>query len=175
MAAITLTQQESLPDALGNDRFEFLLGTIPGAGSNANMTLQVMNSSYPGFGNEVWDNAQNTHVRRFRGRRTYPRTITVVYGETVDMNATVNLRKWNEFIVGTVSGNSQGYRSQYSINADLIMYDVVGNEADDVTFWYFFVNDIPDIAVSGENGPSIHQITGTFAYDYTTSSLVTPT
>jgi hypothetical protein len=172
--AISLTRQESLPDTLGNDRYEFLLGTVPGGGSAANMTLSVTTTTYGGFGNEVYDAPVSAHVRRFRGRKTYPRTLTFTYDETVDFANTTLLRAWNEFIVGTVSGNSQGYRADYSINADLVIYDTTGVEAESLTYWYSFLTDVADITVSSETS-ALFQGTATVAYDYAVSSNVAAT
>jgi hypothetical protein len=174
MPAISLTRQESLPDSLANDRFEFLLGSIPGGGGTPNLTLSITTTTYAGFGTEVFDAPVSSHVRRFRGRKTYPRTFTFTYDETVDFNNTTQLRQWNEFIVGTLSGNSQGYRADYSVNADLVIYDTTGVAIETLTYWYAFLTDVADISLSGET-TALFQGTGTVAYDYATSSNVPAT
>jgi hypothetical protein len=172
--AISLTRQESIPDQLGNDRFEFLFGSVPGAGGTANLTLSVTTTNYAGFGNEVFDAPVSAHVRRFRGRKTYPRTFTFTYDETVDFFNTTTLRQWNEYIVGTLSGNSQGYRADYSIIPDLVIYDTTGAAIETLTYWYAFLTDVADITVSSETS-ALFQGTGTIAYDYAVSSNVPPT
>lgn len=168
---MSLTRQESAPDNLDNARFELLLGTIPGGGSTTNFTLGITTTSYPGWGNETWEAPVNGHIRKFRGRKTYPRTLSVTYNDFVTFENTTKLRQWNEFIVGTDSGNSSGYRVDYSINADLIVYDVTGVAIDDTTMWKMFLNDLPDVTVDGQASAGF-TATCTFSYDYTTSNNV---
>lgn len=175
---INLNRIDSLPDFLTGDGFELLLGNLPSVGDSTNLTLKVLNTNIPGFSTEPVEANLHGFVKKQRGRKVYPRTLQVTYLEDTKFDTYNKLRGWMEFIVGSQSGTSAAYKnsasgaSSYAVNADLVIYDTVGREANRVTFWKMFLQEVGDVQISGEN-TALLQVSATFSYDEWTS-LYTP-
>jgi hypothetical protein len=93
-------QVEALPDPLLGDNFNFILGPVPIAGiSNKTQEMQV-----------------SGQVRKVRGRKKYPRTMSLSFSEDINMNTLSILRNWHEAIVGSDSGSSIGNVDDSIIN-----------------------------------------------------------
>jgi hypothetical protein len=165
MARVQLQEFQNLPDILSSEHFSFNLGTIPGIGDSYSLLLKCLDCNIPGFSTESFDVMLHGMQRAFRGRRMYPRTLAVNFVEDSTM-ATLNaLRSWMEQIVGTNSNTSIGGIAQYGVNATLTIYDQAGNDIDSINFINCFVQDVPDVQVTGESS-TLMRVAATFKYDY---------
>jgi hypothetical protein len=164
MGRITFNQVNSLPDAIDTSAFELLLGNLPNAGSSFDLTLSCLTASIPGFQNEVWENNLHGHVTKFRGRKMYTRTLAVTYREVADLRNYIALKAWDEYIVGTESGSSSGYKNQYSIDATLLVYDVTGSVAGTFKMENFFPQEVGDVQLDGQSSQGM-ELSATFSFD----------
>ena len=165
----SLDRTNTLPDMLSGEAFELLMGSLPSGDDSDDLTLKVLNTSIPGFSTESMEVNLNSQVLRFRGRKMYPRSLSVTFVDDVTASTMNKLQQWGEFIVGTYTANSEGYKSDYSVHADLVLYDTTGSEVKRWTMWYFFLQDIGDTSLSSENTTAVN-ITATFSYDFMTST-----
>lgn len=163
MARISWNQVNNLPDTLDTSAFELLLGNIPGSGSSQALTLKCQQASIPGFSNEAWESNIHGYVRKFRGRKMYTRTLSVTYLETVDGATYKQLKAWDEFIVGTRSGNSQDFQHGYSVQSQLVVYNTIGAIANRINFDNMFLQELSDIQLDGTSSqPALVQVTLSF-------------
>lgn len=169
MPRITLSQVQSLDDIIMTDAFEFLLGNVPGGGNTQNLTLLCRSAVVAGNSNEAQEVALHGYVRKFRGKKMFPRTLAVTYSETVNFEAHRILRNWLEYCAGTSSGNSQGYSNDYSVTAEMRIYDTTGALVDTTTYYKVFPQEIQDVQTQGDSGTPL-EVSATFNYDYQESS-----
>lgn len=165
MARISLAQVRSLPDIIASDAFDLLLGSLPGAGDSGAMTIKCLNANIPGFSNEAFEVALHGHVVKFRGRKTYPRQLSVTFVEDATFDTLNKLRNWHETVVGTSSGDSGGDKADYSVTAALIVRNHKGEAINTMVFYSLWPQDVPDIQLSGES-TQLMQVSVTFTYDY---------
>lgn len=128
------------------------------------MTLKCQQAQLPGYGQTHWPAQIAGHVLNFRGQKSYPRILSLMFFEDRNMATTTKLRQWCEYTVGSNSGNSAGYKAQYSINADLVVYDNTGLEIDRLTFFNLMIDQISDTQLDGAATQAM-MIQATFAYD----------
>lgn len=150
MSRISFTQVASLPDTADVIAYEMNFGSIPGVGNSNGLTLRSKDTNIPGISNESFASTLHGHTRNFRGRGMWPGTWSTTFVETVDGYILSTLRAWHEMVVGSTSGNSQGYLSEYSVTAQLIVYDTAGKPFKRMTIEEVFPQDIPDVQLSGE-------------------------
>lgn len=150
MARISFTQIAALPDVADVIAYEMNFGNIPGIGNSNGLTLRSKDTNIPGISNEAFTVTLHGHTRNFRGRAMWPGTWSTTFTETVDAYTMSTLRAWHERVVGSTSGNSQGYLAQYSVNAQLVVYDTTGAVMKRMIVEECFPQDIPDVQLSGE-------------------------
>lgn len=160
---ITFNDINSLPDVMDASAFTLNLGLIP-SGSSRHLTIKCQSASRPGFSNERITATVHGHSLNWRGRKTYPQTLSVQYLETSDMRSHNALQQWMEFCAGSESGNSQSYKALYSVLGELIMFDTTGAVADRVRLENVFPQDVTDTALSGESSAAM-QVSATFSFD----------
>lgn len=164
MSRISFSEVNAMPDALDQVAFELILPTLPGAGNSRHLTIKCQSVSQPGSSTESFEVGVHGHVKRFRGRKMYPRSLSATFYEDSTF-ATVNtLRRWLEFIAGTESGNSQGYQADYSVDAVLVTYDTIGRAINRTIYEHLFIQDIPDLNMDGNSSASV-PVSVTFSYD----------
>lgn len=151
-------------DILDQTGFKLIMGAVPLAGITDALTYKCQNVSIPGFGNEAFEAMMHGHVTRHRGRKTYPRSLSATFYEEANFSTLNQLRAWHEFVVGSESGNSGGYRDEYSVDAYLLVYDTTGKEVARHTMEYFFPQDISDTQLDGSSSNAV-SISVTFSYD----------
>ena len=136
MAAFTNAQSQALPDIIGSDRFVFNFGAVPGTGNTlVPLSLKCLDAIIPGFSNERFEVRIGAQGRSFRGQKRYSYIAQLAFIESVDFSTFSTLRNWHEFVVGTNSGNSGGYISQYAVTTTMQMYDTTGSLADVATLY----------------------------------------
>ncbi len=171
MPVVTMDRVRALPDIIAADNFEFILGSIPGGTNDRDMVVKCQQAVYPGTSQEAFEVVLHGHAVGFRGRRIFPRNLSITYVEDTFMDTTFQLLSWLEFIVGTTTGVSLGYKNAYSISPELVVYDAVGREADRVRFYGLFLQDKPDIQLDGGSSQAF-VVTANFVYDYYESRLL---
>lgn len=164
MPRISYSQVNSLPDILDQTAFELVLGSMPLAGNGDQLTFKCQNVSIPGMSTEAFEAMLHGYVKRFRGRKVYPRQLTATFYEDSEFGTLNQFRAWSEAIVGSESGNSQGYQADYSINAYLFVYDTTGREIAVHTMEGFFPQDVPDVQMDGSASGAV-SVPVTFSYD----------
>lgn len=166
MPRVDIDRARGLPDILSTDNFEFILGTIPGGSTDRDMIVKCQQVAYPGMGQEAFEVPLHGHVMYFRGRKTFPRTLSVTYVEDRTMDTTRQIESWLEFIVGTRSGTSAGYKRAYALDgAELITYDNTGTEVKAAKFFGLQPQDKPDVQYDGSS-TQLMAINVNFVYDY---------
>lgn len=164
MARISFQDINVLPDFLDQSEFELVLGVIPGAGDSRRLTLQCQQVSIPGAGNEAWEVLLHGLTFRQRGRKTFPRQLSVTFIEGADMVVYNILKNWDEYIAGSESGTSATYKQGYVITAFLNVYDTTGALAGIIRFDNFFLQEISDIQLDGTSSGQT-AVSVTFSYD----------
>ncbi len=165
MSVITLNQIESLPDVLTVDHYNFFLGTIPGGGDTTSLMLKCLDCVIPGVSNEAVEVQLSAHVRKFRGRKMFPRSMSVSFMEDITLDTLTKLRRWDQAIVGTNSATSIGNIAQYAVQPTLQVFDQKGSLVDSIQFVNCFLQDIQDIALNSESS-GMARVTAMFSYDY---------
>jgi hypothetical protein len=170
---VQLNDIETLPDILSSEHFALNLGAVPGFGGDGrDLLLKCIDANIPGFSTESYEVPLHGVVRNFRGRKMYPRSLAVTYVEDSNMQTLNTLRVWMEQIVGANTNTSVGGIAQYSVSAVLTIFDQTGRVIDEVRFINLFIQDIPDVQVTGESSTAM-RVTCTFKYDYVIYSGVT--
>jgi hypothetical protein len=165
MPVISLSQVEALPDALTGDHYNFYLGTLPGAGDSTSLMIKCLDCVIPGVSNEPVEVQLSAHVRKFRGRKMFPRILTATFLEDITLDTLTKLRNWDQQIVGTNSATSVGNIAQYAVQPTLQVFDQKGSLTDSIQFVNLFLFDIQDINLSSESSQAV-RVTAQFSYDY---------
>jgi hypothetical protein len=165
MPVISLSQVEALPDVLSTDHYNFFLGTIPGGGDTTSLMIKCMDAVIPGMSNEPIEVQLSAHVRKFRGRKMFPRSMSITFMEDITLDTLTKLRAWDQQIVGTNSATSIGNIAQYSVQPTLQVFDQKGALSDSIQFVNCFLYDIQDLALNS-GGSAAAQVTAQFSYDY---------
>ena len=164
MPRISYSQVNSLPDILDQTAFELVFGSIPLGGNAERLTYKCQNVSIPGMSTEAYEAMLHGFVKRFRGRKTYPRQLSASFYEDMEFGTLNMFRAWSEAVAGSESGNSRGYQADYSINAYLFVYDTTGREIAVHTMEGFFPQDVPDVQMDGSSSGAV-SVPITFSYD----------
>lgn len=175
MGSIVLQEARSVGDILDTGNYRFSIGSIPGYLADASLEIQCTQAVYPGSQNETFSQIfPGGHELSYRGRRILPKTLGLNYAETVAMNVTRAFGSWLEYIAGMDSGNSQGYKSSYTVDgATLTIYDIVGAVRDTVTFYGLQPSDRPDVNVDSTSSGA-WMVNVTLTYDFYYSTLYGP-
>jgi len=114
--------------------------------------------------------------RSFRGRKEFGQgsTLQCTFVETTDLSTLTALRQWQEYIVGTNSGSSQGYISSYATTPTITVYDTTGSISDSVQVFRCFPDNLPDIQLSTQSAQPV-VVQCSFSFDYLTYQGVSVT
>lgn len=164
MARVSFTQLNNLSDTISAEAFELIIPNIPLGGSTQELTLRCQQAQVPGYSNEAFESLLHGHVLKFRGRKMYPRQLSVTYIEGSFLESWTILNNWHEFIAGTDSGNSGAYKNTYSTTASLIIYNTTGAVANTLRMENFFIQEISDVTLDGSNSTPM-LIPAMFSYD----------
>ena len=182
MASITLQESRGVGDILDMSNYRFEIGQMPGGGNDSQLSIQCTQAIYPGVQNETYPVVfPGGHELTFRGRKVFPKTLSITYVETVRMNVNTVFGRWLEFICGTDSGTSRGYKYSgdqqgggYTVDgAKLTIFDIVGNVSDVVTWYGLQPTDKPDVNMDSSS-TGAWTVSVTMAYDFYYSTLYGP-
>lgn len=165
MGAISFKENAGMPDTLSSHRYELLFGNIPGGGDGAILRLRCQQAIIPGLDNETMMVTLHGFDYNFSGKNTFPKTAAFSF---VEMAKTMPVHKalltWQEFVRGTESGNSGGYKNDYAREVKMNVFDTVGTTVASFIFEKFYPQSVPDISMDGTSvTPMLVQ--ATFAYD----------
>lgn len=170
MAGISLTAVESLPDVLGNWRFE--LDITPSATADQNIVqalkLRCQQVDFSGVTIETVSVGLHGHEMNFRGRQTFSKTISATFIETVDGAILNSLLNWKEIVVGTRSGNG-AYRQQYSALGSLGIIDTAGAVVHQQQIFYMWPTEVSNISLDGASSGPI-SVSTTWSFDFVVKS-----
>lgn len=156
----------SLPDALTNDAFTVMFGSIPGESDTRRLTLQSQSVQEPEETNETITTMLAGFQKRQSGTNTNQGTFQVTFLETVDMAVLSRIRTWKQFCRGTTTGSSVGYSQDYTRTAELTVFDTSGAVSKTVTIYKCFPSNIDSITYDSANSAQAVVVTVTFTYDY---------
>lgn len=171
MGRPTLNEVQAVfADALPTDRFEFLLGNLPGGIVSDNLRVMTQQVSIPGITIEPFEVAVHGQVLRYPGRKLFNGTISATFVENAGTDAQRALRTWSELCKSTNTGKSVGTKRDFAVNARLNVYDnadVVRDEVDIIGLW---LSELSEIQLDGQASQAM-QIQCTFTYDVWRSTL----
>ena len=173
MSRISFAQVNSISDPLDQSSFELLIGNVPIAGETLDLTIKTQTASIPGMSTEVFETMLHGHVIKVRGRKVYPRTLSTTMIEDSVFGTTNKIRQWSEFIAGSESGNSQGFRADYAVDAQLIVYNTKGDPISRTIFENFFPQEISDTQLDGSSS-AVVSVSVTWSYDRIVSPMGHP-
>jgi hypothetical protein len=175
MPVISLQDTRSVADILDTSNYRFRLGQVPGSGGSNQLEILCNQATYPGITNELFPMAfTGGHELSYRGRKVFPKQLSLQYAETVKMVVTRVFGQWHNYLSDTNTGESQGYKVDYAMDGpQLITYDLVGAVTDIVTFFGLQPADKPDVSYDPSSAqPYLIQIT--LNYDFYYSTLYGP-
>lgn len=170
MARPTLEEIQGLTDPLQTDSFELLFGNIPGGLSAGSLRLRCQQISRPGHTNEQAQLELHGQKLNFAGRKTYSGTLSATFTEHSDGVTARILEQWSELCKGTNTGKSAGYKQEYAVNADLIIYDVTGSIVETVTIEGIWPTEVSELQLDGQS-TQIALYQSQFSYDVYRSNL----
>jgi len=120
----------------------------------------------PGTSNERFVVPLANVNRTFRGRKNFMQNqMQISFVETTDMSSSAALRQWLEYIVGTNTGNSQGYIASYAVTPTINVYDTTGSIADTIQLFRCYPDDLQPVSLSTTTTQQM-LIQATFSFDY---------
>lgn len=149
MAKPTFGQVASLVDPLTIESYEMLFASIPGANiSLSTLALRCVSATWGGVGvqkmTQMYPGGYEIH---YNGRTQFPGQLSLTFVEDRNMAITQAFRQWKEFVKGTNSSNSQGYKVAYATNGQLTIYDTAGAISGTQLFTNLFYQDLQDVQV----------------------------
>lgn len=166
MPRISLDRVRGIPDIMSTGDFEFIIGSIPGGTTDRNLVVKCQQAEYPGMGQEAFEVPVHGHVVYMRGRKTFERTMSVTYLEDRTMDTTNQFESWLEFIAGTNSGTSGGYKRSYAVDgARLITYDTTGLAVKEIVIFGLQPQSKPTISYDGTSTQAM-TVNMSFVFDY---------
>ncbi len=172
MTRINYDQVAGLADAMPTDNYEIIFGTIPGGGDSRELTLRAQQVVIPGMSNEVLAVTLHSFDFVFSGKNTFPKTLTIGFVEgSKNMPVMKAIERWQQMVRGTKSGTSAGYSREYTVDAELNVYDSPGNLVKTCKLIRMMPQDRPDIQLDSTSTQAMLQ-TITFGYWKSISSDV---
>lgn len=164
MPPVSLNKVKALPDLISNERFEFILGNHPGQ-TDDNLHIKCVDVGLAGRKTEpivvnLWG-----HQVKHRGKKESSQQIPVTFLEDMRMRTYSALRSWSSAVVRGSTGASVGPKSDYSVEAELRIFDHAGRLASTTKYYNVFVEELEKVQLSGEQS-ELMRVTATFAYDF---------
>lgn len=168
MTHITLDDINEQSDAMDSEHFNLLFGSIPGFGESRPLSIACQTAAIPGVSIEPIEVGLHGHTVRFRGKQTFSGTFSVGFVENSAYEIQRRLRAWKEYVVGTNTATSQGYKNRYGLTAELQVFDTTGAVADRLHIFGVFPTEVPEVQLDGQSS-QVMLISPTFNFDYFTS------
>jgi hypothetical protein len=123
-----LNEYKSVGDPLMTSDFFLMIPFIPGSPDPRKLSYKVINTSLPGSQIEQIPYEIGARKFNFAGRRVYSGTWTAQLVETADASTRADLLRWMDITRPYASGNGT-YKNQYSVSAELRVYDAANRVA----------------------------------------------
>ena len=157
----------NLTDVMTTDAFIVQFAKIPSlSGTSTDLALRCSSVSLPGISNQKVPVDIHGYQMYFRGKKTTGGgDITLTFTEFKDVKVGKTLMGWHEFVVGTSTGNSKGYKSVYSTTMTVTAFDVTGKAALQYRCFNVFPTQVPGVTLDSTNVTPM-QLQCTFSTDY---------
>lgn len=165
MARTSLQDVAGLPDPLLSYNFDLIFPSIPGGGSTRAMTVKCMSTALPGMQLEQQTASLHGVEINYAGRQIWTKTFQATFIETRDGGTRAAIRRWIEFARNN-KANSGNYKSQYGVDAVMLLYDDIPNVINTTKIVGCFPTQLDDVNMDGAQG-TIVQVSVTFSYDWT--------
>ncbi len=161
---IAYDEVAGLDDAMPAGEFRILFGTIPGGGDANQLSLRCQQVVIPGMDNEVMPVTLHQFDFIFSGKNTFPKVLVCSFVEGAkNMPAHKALVNWQQAVRGTKSGTAIGYIKDYSITAELHVFDSSGATARKAKIEKLLIQSVPDTQLDSTSVQPM-LINATFGY-----------
>jgi hypothetical protein len=175
MARISLSDVNSLPDLMSTDRYELILGNIPGGNPTRPLAIKCQMITLGGVQIETVPTTLHGHTVNFRGRNIFDNSMQATFVEDNTMGTMKALQAWKQLIVGTNSGGGLSKKAGYAITqVQVKLYKETNALATTQYIYNVFLSDIQSIQLDGMNS-QIMLVNAMFTYDWWEWSDLTPT
>ena len=165
MSRVSYTEVDAQPDPLDQVHYRLFFPRIPGATlSTQTLEINTQTAVWAGSSNEVYEVTRHGWTKSYRGRATWPRTLSLAFVELSNAGVTKLLKGWKEETAGSESNNSQGFSNEYKVTAILEIYDTTGEVAHTQTFEGLMIQEVQDTNMDGSASGQV-LINATFKYD----------
>ncbi len=169
MGKPTLEQHDNMPDILGSSDFRFTFSRIPGSlGIDLEkFSLNCTQAVIPGITiNKMEQRFAGGHKLNYGATSTFSGMMAMNFLERVDSQTVLAMRAWLEFIRGTSSANSGGYKKDYAVVGRLEIFDGPGNVAMEITCHNVFPQEFPEVQLDSTSEAQQIQYPISFNYDW---------
>jgi hypothetical protein len=145
----TLDQLDNMPDPLMVSDFKLTFANVPGSPGldiERDVSLNCTQFVIPGITvNKFEQRFAGGHKLNYGATITHAGTAAAQFIERVDASALAWLRPWQEFVRGTRSGSSGGYKKDYSTTGRLEVFDGTGRTAIEITIHNMWPQELPEL------------------------------
>lgn len=163
---IEQSEIQALPDALTNEAYTLVFGSIPGSSDSRRLTLQCKTFQMPAFTNEKVEVMLAGYQKRQSGTNTNTGSISSTFLETKDMAVLSLLRTWMQNARGTYTNSSIGYSDTYTRTGELTVFDSTGAVSTTCKIFKMWPSEISEIALDSSNPAQAVEVSVTWSYDY---------
>lgn len=165
MSRVTYSEVDAQVDPLDQVNYRMFFPTIPGAQESTEvLEINTQTAVWAGSSNEVYEVTRHGWTKSYRGRATWPRSLSLTFVELSNVGVSKMLKGWKEQTAGSESNNSQEYSDGYKVTAILEIYDTTGAVAHTQEFQGLMIQDIQDGTMDGSASGQV-VISATFKYD----------
>lgn len=170
MPRATLDAQDNMPDPLTVEGFRLTLANVPGSPGldiERNVALNCTQFVIPGITiNKFEQRFPGGHKLNYGTTITHAGTAAAQFIERVDASVLAWLRPWQEFVRGTRSGSSGGYKKDYSTTGRMEVFDTTGRTAIEITVHNMFPGEFPESSFDTTSDGQGLLYTVPFSYDW---------
>jgi hypothetical protein len=161
---ITYSDLDNEVDPLDQILFRMYFPSIPGGGNTASLEINCQNAIWAGSSTEDYEVTRHGITKTYRGRRVYPRTLSINFVELTGAPITKALKNWLDYKAGSETNASQGFSQDYTTTAYLEIHDTTRQATHTITYLRLMVQDVPDITMDGTSSGQV-VLSATFKYD----------
>lgn len=165
----SLFQHDAMPDVLGSTDFRLTFSRVPGAlGIDLQkIALNCTQAVIPGITvNKIEQRFAGGHKLNYGATLTHAGTAAMQFVERVDSQTLIMLKSWQEFVRGTKSGNSGGYKADYAVTGRLEIFDGPGKVASEILIRNMFIGELPETQYDATSEAQAVLYQATFSYDW---------
>ena len=164
MSRTHLREMLSVTDPLQSWNWDIFIPNIPGSNDTTAITYRAVSSSIPETSLEQVSLEAHGVKLHYAGRRTWSGTWNLTLFETRQAGTRDALFKWQEF-ARSWENNSGNYKQDYSVTAELALYDDLPQVVRSIKMYGLFPTQIGETQLNQQ--AEIIQYQVTFSYDWT--------